>query len=162
LLWDRKSNGLTGLVLAFRVFTSFWLLFVIVISTAYTSKLFGFLAFPIHESAPQTFEELADSNYEVGLRYIGGAGYNSFLTSESPALRKIFRTMELIKDPLAVFERALNSIFCCISYELQYQYSVQQNLSDVYGSSALNLAPASLSHVRWVGDTQGGHFWRAD
>ncbi|CAG7831402.1 unnamed protein product [Allacma fusca] len=130
-----------------RCFVAFWLLFAIVVSTAYTSKLFAFLVFPIHESAPQTFEELADSDYDVGLRYIGGAGYNSFKTSQTPALKTIFQRMELVKDSLLCFEKALNSRFCCISYELQFEYTVQRNLSDVYGRTNLRVAPGRVFPV---------------
>ena len=130
-----------------RTLSIFWLFVALVVSTAYTSKLFSFLAFPVYEKAPQTFEELGDSDFGVGLRYIGGYGYNMFKTSTSPHLHKIFKRMDLHKDPLKCFSKTLTSRYACISYELQFQYSSMRNFSDKYGRTPLIFAPGRVFPV---------------
>jgi hypothetical protein len=50
-----------------RIITTVWLAFALVMGTGYRSKLVTALAFPVINKPPETFKELADSGYKVGV-----------------------------------------------------------------------------------------------
>jgi len=62
-----RSNGVAFPI---RVFMSFWLLFALVFTTAYKAKLTTLMGFPFRNSVPETFQQLADSDFGVGLNGI--------------------------------------------------------------------------------------------
>src|ERR1051325_4156581 len=99
----RRRYGRTGNSEPLRIFTIFWLLFALLIGTAYRSKLVTFLAFPDIEEPPKTFEELANSNYHIGLQYIKGAAYQVFKNSKNPTYVKIFQRMSLEESDVECF-----------------------------------------------------------
>ncbi|CAG7817265.1 unnamed protein product, partial [Allacma fusca] len=76
--------------LVLRTFVTFWLLFALVVTTAYRSQLVPSLAFPYVEKPPQTFDQLtASSSYRWGLYYLAGAAYAAFRSSTNPTYIKI-------------------------------------------------------------------------
>lgn len=61
-----------------RILCGFWLLFAMVIATAYRGRLVSLIAFPVNTWVPTTFNELANSNFKVALNVVG-KGSISFL-----------------------------------------------------------------------------------
>lgn len=94
---------------ALRSFTVFWLMFTLLISTAYRSKLVTFLAFPNIEQPPESFEALAHSDYKIGLQYIKGAAYQVLKHSKNPTYAKIFKRMSLEENDVNCFLAAGNN-----------------------------------------------------
>jgi len=51
---------------ALRCFFAFWSFFAMIVNTLYRSKLVTLLAFPVLVQVPETFEQLAYSDFKVG------------------------------------------------------------------------------------------------
>jgi hypothetical protein len=126
-----------------RVFVCFWLFFTLVMSTAYRSKLVSLLSFPNVEIPPQSFEELADSNYNYALQYLRGAAYALLRTSPNPTYTKIFSRMELEDDDVKCFERVVGQRFVCISWSRIADFVFKRNLSDRFGRVPVLKAPVT-------------------
>lgn len=127
----------------FKILSLFWLLYVLVLITAYKSKLVGFLAFPDVEVPPDTFEALAKStSYKILLQYTGAA-FNLFKSSVNPTYVKIFEKMKIEKSDVKCFEEAIHSKSGCISWANIVDYVVFKNLSDAHGRAPLVKAPAA-------------------
>lgn len=77
-----------------RVLGAFWLIFGLLITTAYRCKLVPMLAYPVLEQPPTTFSQLASANhYQISLQYVRGAAYVLLKTSPNPTLKTIFKRM---------------------------------------------------------------------
>ncbi|CAL8110958.1 unnamed protein product [Orchesella dallaii] len=126
-----------------RVFCGAWLFYSLVVSNAFREKLFGFLGFPLQARLPQSFQELADSNFDIGLQFYGGAAYNHIKSSKTGALNKIGGRMTLETDPIRCFTKALDKKFTCIHYHGAAEFVRARNLSDRHGKSNIVVAPAS-------------------
>jgi hypothetical protein len=101
----------------FKVYIAVWLICGITFTTAYLSKLTGFLTFPVLEKIPQNAEELVDSDYKWGLAYFGGALYSLIKASEVKSYQRVFAGMELHTDMIKCLNRTLDSKYICISYD---------------------------------------------
>lgn len=126
-----------------RVTIVLWLVFGLIMSTAYRSKLTAFLAFPNVEPLPQTFEDLATSPYGIGLQYIKGAAYQILKSSKNPTYVTIFKRMELEESDVKCFKRTLASKFACISWDSIADYAYHKNLTDKFGHAPVVKSPAS-------------------
>lgn len=60
-----------------RSFIAMWQFFVMVITCLYRSKLTSLLAFPVFTTLPETFEDLAKSDLEIGFMKHGDSAYNT-------------------------------------------------------------------------------------
>lgn len=121
-----------------RIFAAFWLLFSLIVATAYRAKLVSVIAFPVPEWAPETFEELSKTDkFGVGLHYLAGAAYNLFKSSSSPIYRNIFNKFELFPDDAKCFIKTTQQPFSCIAYEGVADYVNAKNTSDKYGRNPL-------------------------
>lgn len=116
----------------FRSLCSFWLLFSVIVTTAYKSKLVSFLAFPIIIEPPNTFEELVDSDYSIVLQRTGAA-YQIFKTSKNPTYMQIMKQMEVEPLDVTCFKKVFDSRAACISWERIVGYVSQKNLTDIHG-----------------------------
>lgn len=125
----------------FRALCLFWLLFCVIVTTAYKSKLVSFLAFPNVNQPPTAFEELANSDYSIILQYTGAA-YQLFKTSKSPTYMKIVKKMKIEPSDVACLKTVLHSRAACISWENIVDYVAQKNLSDKHGHVPLSKAAA--------------------
>ncbi|CAL8099085.1 unnamed protein product [Orchesella dallaii] len=124
-----------------------WLLFSLLMSTAYRSKLTAFLAFPNLERLPQSFEELSDSKYSIGLQYIKGAAYAMLKSSKNPTYMKIFNKMDLEESDVRCFKRTIASDFACISWDSIADYVYHKNLTDKFGQAPVVKAPTSTYFI---------------
>ncbi|CAG7832531.1 unnamed protein product [Allacma fusca] len=126
-----------------RILCACWLLFSLVISCAYRSKIFVFLMFPELTKIPQNFEELSKStDFTWGLNYVAGAAYAVFATSTEQTYVKIFKGMELIRDPYECFHKAATTNFACISWQSFSEYNSHRNFTDRSGRSKVMGAPS--------------------
>lgn len=116
----------------FRILCLFWLIFCLIVTTAYKSKLVSFIAFPNVISPPSTLEELANSNYKIILQYTGAA-YQLYKTSKSPTYIKIVDKMAIEKSDVKCLKMALHSKAACLSWENIVDYVGHKNLSDSRG-----------------------------
>ncbi|CAG7730488.1 unnamed protein product [Allacma fusca] len=103
-------------VIWLNIFLSFWHAYVIVMSTAYSSKLYQFFTMPQTATPPETFEQLANSTYQIGFGDMGGTIYNYFNSSSDVTKQRIFTRLEKVN----VFQCFINSMnypdYACISY----------------------------------------------
>ncbi|XP_021953519.1 probable glutamate receptor [Folsomia candida] len=127
---------------ALRTFTIFWLMFTILVTTAYRSTLVTFLAFPNMEQPPETFEELQSSTYAIGLQYIKGAAYQLLKHSKNPTYAGIFKRMSLEEDDVACFLKSVKSRYACISWDSIAEFVKHRNLTDKYGRSPVLRSPS--------------------
>jgi len=106
---EQEARLPKNLPMPIKIHFTFWLLFALVSSTAYKSKMVGFLTFPILEVVPRNFEELADSDYTMDYQFVGGVGYNLFRSSTVPVYSKIFKkmTVERNNNSTNCFDRVL-------------------------------------------------------
>ncbi|CAL8094437.1 unnamed protein product [Orchesella dallaii] len=131
-----------------RLFISFWLIFALLITTAYRSKLVSFLAFPMVEYPPTTFESLAYSTkFEMALQYLRGAAYSLLKTSTNPTFQTIYRKMGLEENDARCFQRAIGKHFACISWDAIANFVYHRNLSDKFGRTPLIKAPDTTSFI---------------
>ncbi|CAL8144820.1 unnamed protein product [Orchesella dallaii] len=131
-----------------RMFISFWLIFALLITTAYRSKLVSFLAFPTTDEPPTTFKSLAESNdFGMALQYLHGAAYTLLKTSPNPIFQTIYRKMELEENDAKCFQRAIGKKFACISWDSIASFVSQKNLSDKFGRTTLIKAPDKTSFI---------------
>ncbi|CAG7831666.1 unnamed protein product [Allacma fusca] len=114
LLFQGRENTKTTVL---RCFVAAWYLFTIVITTAYLSKLFGFFVNPIKAKAPLNFDELAASDYSIGLTYYGGSTYAFFRDSSRYTYTEIYS--RLLKQTISeCHSNATKPKFACISYDM--------------------------------------------
>lgn len=120
-----------------RVVVCFWLLFALVLSTAYRGKLVALIAFPEMNWVPSTFEQLAYSNYRSGLNIIGkgGAAYAQLSSSKNPVYRRLIDRMEMYPDAAVCFREALQSNIGCIVWKGVAIISEARNFTDKHGRS---------------------------
>jgi len=108
--------------LTIKFYVVIWLLSGSIITTAYLSKLIGFLTFPQLEKVPETAEELVESKYKWGLTYLGGALYSLIKGTKIKAYENLVSKMELRSDTLGCLQQTLDSKYICISYEIITQF----------------------------------------
>jgi hypothetical protein len=128
----------------FRVIFAFWLLFGIIISTAYKSKLFVFLLFVNVELPPNTFQSLSESEYGT-MHYYTDSSYALMNTSMNPTFIKIFKSMVNEPSDVECLKAVLVEKRACISWVNLVDYVIHKNLSTKRGQKAeLVKAPDSM------------------
>lgn len=118
-----------------RVLIAFWFLFAMIISTAYKGKLVSLIAFPEVTWVPTSFDQLAYSDYRVGLNVFGkgGATYSVLSTSKSPVYQEFFRRMELYPDPVNCLKAAFNYDLGCLMVKSVADFNAAKNFTDKFG-----------------------------
>lgn len=121
-----------------RMFMAFWLIFALLITTSYRSKLVSVLAFPVVDEPPATFVSLAQATkFEIALQYLRGAAYTLMKTSPNPTFQTIFQRMQLEENDAQCFQRAIGKPFSCISWDSVASFVYHKNLSDKNGNVPL-------------------------
>jgi len=137
---DRVSTASTNFSL--RLFIVFWMLAVVVLSTAYRSKMVSFMTFPVLSKVPQDFEQLAkDSKFKIDFHYFGNVGFVLFTTSKAPSFVAIAKKMNLEPDPLKCLERSAKTKSACIIFIITFEELKHRNFSDQRGHSPLKFQP---------------------
>jgi hypothetical protein len=136
---DRVSLSSTNSSL--RVFIVVWFLCVLVISTAYKSKMVSFMTFPVLSEVPNSFEQLAKSKFKIDFHYFGNVGYSLFKTSKSPTFVKIYEKMYREPNPLECLGRTAKEKSACIIFIITFEELKHRNFSDRTGASPLKFQP---------------------
>jgi len=130
-----------GNSVSFKTFLTFWLMFSLVISTVYRSKMVSLLTFPTLEHVPVNFDELAlDKDFAVDFHYFGNVD-TYFSSKMRPSYKKILDRMGREPDPVICMDRTIREKSACITFILTYKETLYRNLSDQYGNSPLNFVP---------------------
>lgn len=134
-----------------RMISAFWLIFGILVTTCYKSKLVSLISFPLLEQPPKTFKELGRAGpdeYKIYLHYFGGAAFEIFKSSTSPEFRVIFERLHLEKDALECFQAVVSTTHkVCIAWESVVIHVGNRNLTDKYGYNPVMKAPDSSSFI---------------
>ncbi|CAL8072909.1 unnamed protein product [Orchesella dallaii] len=132
-----------------RVTIAFWLIFSLIISTAYRGKLVSLIAFPASTWVPTTFDDLAHSQYRVGVNVLGkgGAAYSVLSTSKSPVYQNLFRRMEIYPDPTVCLKDGLTHDIGCIMWKSVADYTQYRNFTDVFGRSPFQPSQQTTSFI---------------
>ena len=111
-----------------RVFSSLWLLTVIVLSTAYISKLCLLMTFPSVEDIPDTFEDLAASDYKLTLWSADGYTYRFFQRGNMTAYANIFKRHLPDRNATRCVIKALHPRHACVLYNEMADFEMRVNL----------------------------------
>ncbi|CAL8108863.1 unnamed protein product [Orchesella dallaii] len=119
-----------------RIFLG-WIFFVLVTTSMYTSNLTAMIAYPGANVVPRTMEELSKSKkYGKGstTAFLNGLGKFIFLRSKSPTLTNIYHDMESSEDELGCLQRAYNTRFACVHWDLVLRVAIETEFVDQSGS----------------------------
>ncbi|CAL8130312.1 unnamed protein product [Orchesella dallaii] len=143
-----QSAPLLPISQTLRCFASLWLLFAMVVTNAYRSKLVTFMAFPVFSLPPKTFEHLAFSDYEIGFMKIGDSAYNTLAASNDQVYRRLVGEMEIFKgvNLECVKKVVREENFACIGYDFALTHLRERNLSSEE-SRKLRFAPATTYNI---------------
>ncbi len=127
--------------ISFKTFLIVWLMFSLVVSTVYRSKMVSLLTFPSLEHVPVNFDELAlDKKFAVDFHYFGNVK-TYFDSSTNPSYKEITSRMGKEPNIVTCMERAIRDKSACITFILTYKETVYRNLSDRYGNTPLKFVP---------------------
>jgi hypothetical protein len=106
------------------------------------------LAIPSIETPPQTFQQLAGSDYGVGFLKAGDSALNALKSSTDPVYMKLVGNMEIISsiNGFTCFERVLRGKYACLAYRFSHEFIKASNLSDAE-SRDLITAPDTTFNV---------------
>lgn len=100
-----------------KIISGAWLLFTIIIGTAYKSKVMSSLTFPFIDKPPQTYAELANSDYQPILNNIGGLEYEYFQSDDSQLIVQIAKKLKFSPNPIeCIGQSVLNPKTVCIGW----------------------------------------------
>jgi hypothetical protein len=143
-----------------RIFVAIWLFFTLVVTTIYRSKLVSLLAFPLIESLPMTFDQLAYSSYKVGFMKHGDSAYNTLAASTDPVYVKLLKEMEIVHGVgLECLEKVVTSKYGCIAYDFALRHLRERNLSEA-DTRRLVFAPGHTYNIFLGIATEGKSIYR--
>ncbi|CAL8111654.1 unnamed protein product [Orchesella dallaii] len=146
-----------------RCFFAFWSFFAMIVNTLYRSKLVTLLAFPVLVDVPETFEQLAHSNFKVGFMKHGDSAYNTLAASTDPVYVKLIREMEIIRGVgLECLEKVVSQEnYACIAYDFDVTYLMGRNFSDA--NSRKIVQPGARTYSIWLGiGTEANSIYRVN
>lgn len=132
-----------------RCFLVSWLLFAVVIKSAYRSKLAALWTFPIFPEIPQTLPELVISpDYEIGFMKHGDSAYGAITGSNDPIYLKLVSDMQVFEGRKDF--KCLENVFkannkyksVCIGYSFSLKYLQQKYFSDKQNRKIIYLSEA--------------------
>lgn len=116
-----------------RVFIAFWSFFTLITLNSYRSRLVSLLAFPVLGEVPETFNQLAFSDFNVGFMKNGDSAYSTFSKSKDAIYVELLNEMEIFKGVnIECLEKVVShEKYGCIAYDFDVVYLIQKNFSDV-------------------------------
>lgn len=146
--------------LCLRCYVALWLFFTLIITSAYKSKLVSLMAFPVTQILPETFEDLAYSDYIVGFLKHGDSAYNTLKRSTDPVYLTLVSEMEIMTDDgLNCLNKVVATKYGCIAYEFSLTYIKERNLSDS-DTRKLVFAPDHTYNIFTGLDFEGGSIYK--
>ncbi len=125
-----------------------WLLFVLIVSTAYTSKLTSLLAFPEMEIIPRTFRDMSTSHFRLGApkSFKTGLGQQIFKNSPFKTLRTLYTKMEkeVDSDDQGCLQNTLGKDASCVSWEISMDFIIGTRYADSGGNHPFFLSKDEL------------------
>lgn len=145
--WIEQSNTIPErLPQSIKIILGYWLLFCVVGTNIYKAKMVSFMTFPVTDPIPTTFDELADSSYDIVFHYFGSVALNTFKESHSPTYTKILGRMTKEPNPMKCLLNTMSfsgesSGKACILFGASYRAIINKNLSDAFGVSPISRNP---------------------
>lgn len=120
-----------------RMLVAFWLLFALIFSTAYRGKLVSLIAFPMSTWVPWTYEDLAYSQFGIGLHVVGkgGAADSIFSSSSNPVFQILNSKMEYYSTPTKCMKNAVTKDLACVLWKCHFEYGLHDGFTDKFGRS---------------------------
>ena len=128
-----------------------WVFSGLVLVTSYTSRLYLILAFQDPEPYPQTFDELAFSDYKLVYRSYGGAGYSQLKASKHPTHRAMLEggRLQLVnKSEDCVIRMLTEEGTACIDYDAAAEFIIKKN-------ATLHAHADATGFIKRSGDNDG-------
>ncbi|CAG7733351.1 unnamed protein product [Allacma fusca] len=113
-----------------KAFCIVWSLCVLTIVTVYLSRLFSLFVSPRREISPGNLNELATSDYDIGMTYFGGLLFHTFKSSPRVEYKRIFSRWSPLK-PNECLERGLKPKFACLSYNTDFNLMLYSLRGDI-------------------------------
>ncbi|CAL8122436.1 unnamed protein product [Orchesella dallaii] len=144
-----------------------WLLYGLVIASAYSGSLQSLIVSPFPSSVPSTFGELIrhEDNYEWGspISFRAGLGETIFKESTSPVLRKIYKKMKADKDQLACNIRAGMGKYACLNWASIQEFYFKTVFADRSGHHPFKMSKerafiTSMNFITTKGEIFRGYF----
>ena len=126
-----------------RILLGSWLYFSILLGNAYKSRLVSVMVSPVNEIIPNSFEELAASDYTIYTHFAGGALSKVIQTTPSATFRKISKRMILEKSMVKCIEFSLRPKTACISYYDNLNGEGNKNFTDRNGNTLYRKSPGT-------------------
>ena len=126
-----------------QILLVFWMFFSIILSNMYKSRLVSVMVSPVHEIVPNSFEELAESDYKIYIQNDGGSLTNSIRSTQSPTFRKISQRMILEKSIYKCIEFSLRPKTACVTYRDSLAAVGNKNFTDRNGNVLFRKSPGA-------------------
>lgn len=141
LFIEQSEDFPSSMPQSIKILLGHWLIFALIGATVYRAKMVSFMTFPVLEHAPETFDGLARSTYEIDFHYFGNVAYNTFKTSTSPTYMKIFKVMHREPNPIECLKSTMLGSRACILFGCVFEELKNRNLSDRFGQSPIRISP---------------------
>ncbi|CAL8109010.1 unnamed protein product [Orchesella dallaii] len=127
----------------------FWLIYTLIISTAYTSKLTALLTFPEVERMPRTLYDLSVSDFVTGSpkSFKTGLGAQIFKDSPSKTPRLLYSKMNFDTDDFTCIHNTKGSNCACLSWEVSLDFIIGTRFGGRGGNSPFIQGQDSLNQV---------------
>ena len=139
---------------AVKCVTIAWIFTALILCTGYKAKLTNLRAQILDEDIPATFEQLAESDYEIYLHYLGGFFQRILNKSTNPVIQKIAVRVKPEKSLYSCFQFALRGRAACISMDLNGVYNAYSNFSDINGQLLLRRSADRSNLILGAGATR--------
>lgn len=124
-----------------RAIAGAWLMFSIIVGTAYKSHVMSSLTFPFAETPPSTFQQLAyNKEYTPTLNNIGGLEEWYFRTNDSQVVTRIAERLQFEPNSLNCIAKAVLTKAACIGWFPFLEYLSAEGASPVATISPLYIA----------------------
>lgn len=132
-----------------RMVCGSWVLFSIIIGTAYKSQVMSSLTFPFTEQPPSTYQELAShKDYKSYLNNIGGLEAAYFRSNESQLIIMIAKSLTFEPTPIKCIEKSVvNPKTVCIGWCPFLEYVMAERASPDVKVSPFIVSPDIVMQV---------------
>ncbi|XP_045111732.1 glutamate receptor 2-like [Portunus trituberculatus] len=134
LPWDSSS----------RVLMAAWLVFALILASAYRGNLTAALTLPKYPTRPETISQLVDTVERVTIPSYGDSHYKYYKSSESPLFNALSRLMEVGPQVLEGLRGALQHNRAHLGAKRFLKYQIADKFTEVDGASRLYVGRDTL------------------
>ncbi|XP_071533865.1 glutamate receptor-like [Panulirus ornatus] len=147
-----------------RMLVGWWLVFCLVIDTAYRSSLVAHMTVQGKTTPPETFEDLVKlDGWTWGTEpwVLRGYPYEYFSTHTDPVMQQIYRQMEVLVAKEAL-KKVLEGGFSLFDFKTYIKTFIATRYSDAYGNTPFYISKTGISIVAAFGWSfrKGAPFYR--